>query len=69
MIHGMEFNAIYNTRDKVKKLLKEKDIEFTELKPKIPFLDKMLNIKVHKRDGSIQFGYGLCGRKMQMGNK
>ena len=58
---GMEFKAIYDIRDKIKILLKDKNIKYTELKPEIPFIDKMLNIKVHKRDGSIQFGYGICG--------
>lgn len=58
---GMEFEAIYNVRSKVKKILKEKDIKYTELKPQIPFLKKMLDIEVSKQDGSKQYGYGLCG--------
>lgn len=69
MTHGMEFQAIYNTRDKVKDILKDKNIKFTELKPREPFLFKMQKKEVHKRDGSIQFGYGLCRWKMPMGNK
>lgn len=64
---GMEFQAIYDTRDKVKKLLEKLGIKYTELKPEIPFIDKMLNIEVHKRDGSIQFGYGLCGGRCRWG--
>lgn len=58
---GMEFQAIYDTRDKVRELLKGKNIKYIELHPKIPFLHKMLDIEVHKRDGSIQYGYGVCG--------
>lgn len=58
---GMEFQAIYDIRDKVKEMLENKNIKYTELKPNIPFLHKMLDIEVHKRDGSIQYGYGLCG--------
>lgn len=58
---GMEFQAVYKTRDKVKEILKHKNIKYTELHPKIPFLRKMLDIEVHKRDNSIQYGYGLCG--------
>lgn len=64
---GMEFQAIYDTRDKVKALLKELNIKYTELKPEMTFIDKMLNIEVHKRDGSIQFGYGLCGGRCRWG--
>ena len=63
----MEFKAIYNIRDKVRILLQELDIKYTELKPEIPFINKMLNIEVHKRDGSIQFGYGLCGGRCRWG--
>lgn len=50
----MEFQAIYDTRDKIKKLLEEKNIKYTELKPKMPFLQKMLEINVQKRNGTIQ---------------
>ena len=68
MIHGMEFQAIYDTRDKVKEILKNENIKFTELKPKETILYKMLKKEVHKRDGRIQYGYGLCRWKMSMGN-
>lgn len=64
---GMEFKAIYETRDIIKWVLKGLNIKYTELKPEIPFTDKMLNIEVHKRDGSIQFGYGLCGGRCRWG--
>lgn len=64
---GMEFKAIYDTRDIIKWVLKGLNIKYTELKPKISFIDKMLNIEVHKRDGSIQSGYGLCGGRCRWG--
>ena len=64
----MEFNAIYDTRDKVKTLLKEKNIKYTELKPVEPFLYKMLEKEVQKRDGTTQCGYGLCGGKCRWRN-
>lgn len=64
---GMEFHAIYNTRDKIKVFLKELNIKYTELKPETPFTDKMLNIEVHKRNGTIQKGYGLCGGRCRWG--
>ena len=60
----MEFKAIYKIRNKVKRKLKKKKIKFTQLKPRVSFHKKMFKIKVHKRDGSIQYGYGLCGRQM-----
>lgn len=58
---GMEFQAIYTTRDIVKEMLEEKNIKYTELKPEKPFLYTMLDKEVRKRDGTIQKGYGLCG--------
>ena len=58
---GMEFKTIYNTRDKVKTLLKEKNIKYTEIKSEEPFIYKMLEKKVNKRNGEVQKGYGLCG--------
>lgn len=53
---GMEFQAIYNVRDRLLPLLAVKGIKYTELKPARPFLYDMLEkpIKDH-------FGYGWCG--------
>ena len=39
---GMEFQAIYNLRDKIMHLLDERDIKYTELKPKEQFLYTMI---------------------------
>ncbi len=64
---GMEFQAIYDIRDEVKIILETINIKYTELKPEIHFTEKMLNIIVHKRDGTIQKGYGLCGGKCRWG--
>lgn len=66
---GMEFKAIYNIRDKIKLLLKNTDIKLIELKPDVSFVDKMFNIEVHKKDGTIQRGYGLCGGKCRWGTE
>ena len=63
----MEFKAIYDIRDKIKMLLEKLGIKYTELKPSQPFLYKMLEKEVHKRDGSIQYGYGLCGGRCRWG--
>lgn len=60
----MEFEAIYKIRNKIKRKLKKKKIKFTQLNPRVSFRRKMFKIKVHKIDGSIQYGYGLCGRQM-----
>lgn len=65
---GMEFKAIYNIRDKMKQLLKEKNIKYTELKPEIPFEEKMLNITVHKRNRNITIWIWCMWRQMYMGN-
>lgn len=64
---GMEFKTIYNTRDKVKTLLKEKNIKYTEIKSEEPFIYKMLEKKVNKRNGEVQKGYGLCGGRCRWG--
>lgn len=39
---GMEFQAIYSTRDKIQPLLTKKGITYTELHPERPFLYDML---------------------------
>lgn len=55
---GMEFDAIYKTRDKfVKEYLIPKGIKYTELHPKVPFNELMLEYK--RPNGKI--GYGWCG--------
>lgn len=64
---GMEFKAIYDIRDKIRKLLEKIEIKYTELKPKEEFLYKMLEKPVNKRNGQIQKGYGLCGGRCRWG--
>lgn len=64
---GMEFKAIYNTRDKIINLLKTKKIKYTELKSDISFEYKMYDKEIHKKDGSLQKGYGLCGGRCRWG--
>ena len=39
---GMEFQAIYNVRDRLLPLLADKGIKYTELKPDRPFLYEMI---------------------------
>lgn len=64
---GMEFECIYKIRDKVLPLLKENNITYTELRPSQPFMYKMLDKPVKKRDGSIVKGYSWCGGRCRWG--
>ena len=63
----MEFQAIYDIRDIIKGLLQKLNITYTELKPNEPFTYKMLEKEVHKRNGQLQKGYGLCGGRCRWG--
>lgn len=58
---GKEFNAIYQTRDKVIKILNEIGVKYTELKPSMAFEEKMYNYPHKSRKGEIKQGYGWCG--------
>lgn len=58
---GMEFQAIYDTRDRILPLLESIGIKYTELYPSVPFLTKMFDIDVHCRNGSTHKGYSWCG--------
>ena len=63
---GMEFQAIYNTRDAVLPLLKERNIKYTEFKPKRPFVYDMLEKLVKSKNGD-HFGYSWCGGSARWG--
>lgn len=60
---GMEFNSIYNNRDKLSELLKSKNIDFVELTNKNHFVYDMLcrPVKYRKEPFSYHYGYGWCG--------
>lgn len=64
----MEFKAIYDVRDKIKKLLEKIGIKYTELKPNPPFLYKMLEKEVHKRNRNITIWIWCMWRHMPLGN-
>lgn len=66
---GMEFQAIYDIRDKVKQMLSDKHIPYTELNPPRPFLYDMLFRMKTKRDGSIAYGDGWCGGACRWGTR
>lgn len=58
---GMEFQAIYDMRDKVLPVLRERGIKYVELKPTMAFEDKMYNYPHLSRKGELKQGYGWCG--------
>lgn len=64
---GMEFDSIYNIRDKIKVLLKQKNVKYTELKPKLPFEYIMFEKPVKKRNGTTSKGYSWCGGRCRWG--
>lgn len=64
---GLEFQAIYNNRDKILPILKEHGIKYVELTPKDDFLYKMFEKPVKKRNGTIQNGYSWCGGRCRWG--
>ena len=60
---GKEFQAIYDTRDKVLSLLQERGIKYTELHPEKSFDYLMYETPVRKRGTKIihKYGYSWCG--------
>lgn len=58
---GMEFEAIYRNRDRIKLMLEREGIKFTELKPQNPFLYDMLERPVVSKQKGSHKGYGWCG--------
>lgn len=64
---GMEFQAIYNIRDKIFPILKERNIKYVELKPDKPFEYTMFEKPILKRDGTTSKGYSWCGGRCRWG--
>lgn len=66
---GMEFQAIYDTRDKVLPILARLGIKFTTLYPEQPFLWNMFERPVKKRGTNIihKYGYSWCGGTCRWG--
>lgn len=64
---GMEFECIYNLRNRVLALLEIHNIKYTELKPKETFLYTMFEKPVKKRNGTIGKGYSWCGGRCRWG--
>lgn len=58
---GMEFKAIYDTRDKILPVLHDCGVKFTELHPPRPFLFDMLEKPVNSKQNGLHYGYSWCG--------
>lgn len=63
----MEFQAIYNNRDKLSKILEEKKIKLTVLKDALPFTYRAFEKEVKTRSGVIKRGYNWCGGMARWG--
>lgn len=64
---GMEFECIYNLRNRILPLLEAHNIKYTELKPKETFLYTMFEKPVKKRNGETGKGYSWCGGRCRWG--
>ena len=66
---GMEFEAIYRERDAMLPVLYDRDIKYTELRPKNPMWWSMLCRPVRSRKtGEVhRTGYGWCGGSCRWG--
>lgn len=64
---GMEFQAIYNNRDKLIPILQEKGIKFTGLHYPTSFMYNFCEREVRKKNGTIQKGYSWCGGRTRWG--
>ena len=58
---GMEFQAIYDTQDRMLPELERLGIKYTRLEPENPFLFDMLERPVQSRQKGAHRGYGWCG--------
>ena len=65
---GMEFQAIYDIRDRMKSVLEQRGVRFTEVKPDVPFLYDMLERPVSTKWGP-HLGYGWCGGPCRWGTR
>ena len=64
---GMEFQSIYNVRDRLLPILAKEGINYTELKPDRPFMYDMLERPKTKRTGEQVYGDGWCGGACRWG--
>ena len=64
---GMEFQAIYNNRDKLSDILFRNNIKFSVLNDKHSFEYNAFRREVHKKDETITYGYDWCGGSRRWG--
>lgn len=65
---GMEFEAVYDTWDRLKSEVNPLGIKCTMLHPETPFLYDMFDRLVKNRDGSgTHLGYSWCGGRCRWG--
>lgn len=63
----MEFQAIYNNKIKMEKILAEQNIKFTVLKDSLPFEYRAFEREVRTRSGIVKRGYNWCGGMARWG--
>lgn len=66
---GMEFQSIYDIRDRVRPMLDDRGIALIELHPKEPFLYSMTERKVTSKQKGEHLGYGWCGGLCRWGTR
>ena len=64
---GMEFECIYNLRDKILPILEKHNIKYIELKPQNTFEYTMFEKPVKNKNGTIGKGYSWCGGRCRWG--
>lgn len=64
---GMEFQAIYNLRDKIRPMLEARNIAFTELKPSYDFEYRMFEYRVNRGKENEHLGMSWCGGPCRWG--
>lgn len=64
---GMEFQTIYNLRNKVVALLNKLGIKYVELRAETPFWVQMLIKEVNPGKDNAHFGYEWCGGMCRWG--
>ena len=66
---GMEFQAIYDIRDRIRPVLEQRGVRFTEVRLDAPFLYNMLERPVNSKKNGFHLGYGWCGGPCRWGPK
>ncbi len=64
---GAEFECIYDVITRIKEFCELRGIPYYIIKPERDFNYYMCEKEVHKRDGTVQYGYKWCGRQVRWG--